>query len=551
MEKPPEEPPVQREPSRKPAPQDKPSAPKKEIKFEKRDAKPENGIVYLDNPQLFYGRRIDNNTKNMIEVTDGDTEICCWGEVFGTEVRTINTKRGETNILTFSFSDYTNSLTASMFVDPKRMGEVAPIKDGAFILVNGTYEFDNYKNEFRVKPKAMALLQKYTEKDEHEGEKRVELHCHTNMSAKDAVSGADLIVKQAYEWGHKAVAITDHGVVQSYPAAAAAVKGIRKGGGEFKVIYGVEAYFVDDTARALYGSANAPFDGEYIVFDTETTGLSVYTCALTEIGAVLVRGGEVVDEFCTYVDPGMPIPEKITELTGINDEMVKGAPSAREAVKSFLEFCGDRILIAHNAGFDIGFIRAVCSENKIPFNNTYLDTVALSRYLNPELKKHKLDVLADYYKLGEFNHHRASDDAKMLAEIFFCMVNKLNEEGINDFTSMANAMSSSGDPLKLRPNHMIILVKNKVGLKNLYKLVSKSYLEYLHKTPRIPKTVLNEYREGLIIGSACVYGELYSAILDNRPYSDLMKIAGYYDYLEIQPDCNNMFFGAGRPCRQR
>ena len=220
MEKPPEEPPVQREPSRKPAPQDKPSAPKKEIKFEKRDAKPENGIVYLDNPQLFYGRRIDNNTKNMIEVTDGDTEICCWGEVFGTEVRTINTKRGETNILTFSFSDYTNSLTASMFVDPKRMGEVAPVKDGAFILVNGTYEFDNYKNEFRVKPKAMALLQKYTEKDEHEGEKRVELHCHTNMSAKDAVSGADLIVKQAYEWGHKAVAITDHGVVQSYPAAA-------------------------------------------------------------------------------------------------------------------------------------------------------------------------------------------------------------------------------------------------------------------------------------------------------------------------------------------
>ena len=228
------------------APKEKAAAPKTEIKFEKRDDKPQNGLVYLDSPKLFYGRRIDTNTKPMINVTGDDTEICCWGEVFETEVRTINTKRGEMNIFTFSFSDHTNSLTATMFIDPKRMGEVAPVKTGEFILVNGSYEFDNYKKDFLVKPKAMALLQKYTETDDYDGEKRVELHCHTNMSAKDAVSSAGDIINQAFKWGHKAVAITDHGVVQAYPAAAEAVKKIRKGGGDFKVIYGVEGYFVDD-----------------------------------------------------------------------------------------------------------------------------------------------------------------------------------------------------------------------------------------------------------------------------------------------------------------
>ena len=243
------------EPS-KPAPQ---PAPKKEavketkISFEKRDEKPQNGIVYLDDPKLFYGRRIDNNTKPMIEVSDEDTEIVCWGEVFDTDSRTINTKRGEAVIFNFSFSDYTNSLTASMFMDPKRMGDIAPIKKGSFILVNGGYEFDNYKKEFIVKPRSIALLQKYTETDDYEGLKRVELHCHTNMSSKDAVSSAEDIINQAYKWGHKAVAITDHGVVQAYPAAAGAVKGIRKSGGDFKVIYGVEAYFVDDSVHKVDG----------------------------------------------------------------------------------------------------------------------------------------------------------------------------------------------------------------------------------------------------------------------------------------------------------
>ncbi len=503
----------------------------------------------VSEPDFFFGEAFDINPTPIRELTEPRGSVVILGQVVCLEDKV--TRKGDKTIINLSLTDHDTSIMVKMITDNESAGKVMSAinkkkykkvkgkTDVVFydtaLAVKGRLKLDEFDNELAITPTDMAEVTLLKREDKAE-KKRVELHLHTNLSRMDSTIWPGDAIQTAQRFGMPAVAITDHGNVQAYPEAQEFMK---KTG--MKVLYGMEAYFVDDTARALYGSDNAAFDEEYIVFDTETTGLSVYTCALTEIGAVLVRGGEVVDEFCTYVDPGMPIPAKITELTGINDEMVKGAPSPVEAVKAFLDFCGGRILVAHNAGFDIGFIRAVCSEHKIPFENTYLDTVALSRYVNPELKKHKLDTLAAYYKLGEFNHHRASDDAKMLAEIFFCMVNKLSEEGIHDFSSMANAMSSSGDPLKLRPNHMILLAKNMVGLKNLYKLVSKSYLNYLYKSPRIPKTVLNEYREGLIVGSACVYGELYSAILDNKPYNELMKIAGYYDYLEIQPDCNNMF----------
>ncbi len=329
------------------------SSPKTEISFDKREDKPSNGIVYLDNPKLFYGRNINTNTKPMIEITDDDREISCWGEVFDIEVRPINTKRGESNILTFSFSDYTNSLTCTMFMDPKRMGEVAPIANGNFILVNGTYEFDDYRKEFRVKPKVMAQLQKYTETDDYEGDKRVELHCHTNMSSKDAVSSAGDIINQAFKWGHKAVAITDHGVVQAYPAAAEAVKKIRKSGGDFKVIYGVEAYYIDDINN---------------------------------------------------------------DISGLNTKQIG----------------------------------------------------------------------------------------------------------------------------KLR-NHQIILVKNLVGLKNLYKLISEAHLKDFHGRPVTLRSKLETLREGLIIGSACEQGDLYKAIIEERAEEELIRIAEFYDYLEIQPLGNNQF----------
>ncbi len=405
-----------------------------------------------------------------------------------------------------------------------------------WVAVCGGIKFDKYDGENVFSVDSIAKVAFVPRKD-NAPEKRVELHMHTNMSTMDALTFPEFAVETAESWGWDALAVTDHGNVQAFPILKDSTSKR-----DIKILYGMEAYYVDDTARALYGDCDLRFsDGEFCVFDIETTGLSVLTCKITEIGAVLVKGGEVIDRFDTFVDPECEIPANITELTGITDEMVKGAPSQLEAVKKFLEFAGGRLLIAHNAGFDTSFIRKVCEDNKIVFSNPYLDTVALSRYLSPELKKHKLDSLAEYYGLGDFNHHRACDDAEMLALIFFKMTEKLLGEGVATVSEMNSVMADKADPLKLKPYHMIIIAKNAVGLKNLYKLISKSYLNYFKRFPRIPRTVLSEYRDGLIIGSACEAGELFRAILDNKPEADIERIASFYDYLEIQPLCNNNF----------
>ena len=367
-------------------------------------------------------------------------------------------------------------------------------------------------------------------------EKRVELHLHTMMSQMDATIDPEKIVKVAKEWGHKAVAITDHGNVQGYPPVMIAAE---KAG--MKIIYGMEAYFVNDTSRAIFGSKTATFNDEFCVFDIETTGLSFLNDKITEIGAVIVKNGEIIDRYDTFVNPKISIPKNIVELTGITDEMVKGAREIKDVLPEFFNFVGDRILVAHNASFDTGFIRRACEECEMEFNLTYLDTVALSKYVNPELKRHKLDVIAEHYHLGEFNHHRACDDAEMLGNILMHMFEKLKSEGVEDTEKMISVMSASADPLKLPSHHQIILVKNPTGLKNLYKLVSEGFLKYYKRHPRIPKTRLNELRDGLIIGSACEAGELFQAILDNRSESEIEEIADFYDYLEIQPICNNMF----------
>ncbi len=407
------------------------------------------------------------------------------------------------------------------------------------LAVMGRIKENRDDGELEMLPEEAYVVKEIARKDNAE-EKRVELHLHTNMSTMDALMFPELVVEKAVEWGWDAIGVTDHGNVQAYPIMMNAAR--KK---DIKILYGMEAYYVDDTARAVWGNDNFDFKtDEFIVFDIETTGLSAMSSAITEIGAVKVKNGEVLEVFNTFADPECHIPESITELTGITDEMVKGAPSQIEAVRAFLSFAGDRMLIAHNAGFDVGFIRSVCEKHKEPFKNSYLDTVALSKYVNPELKKHKLDNLAEYFSLGEFNHHRASDDAEMLTAIFFKMVQKLADEGVHNIAEMNNAMSEKADPLKLRPYHMIIYVKNLTGLKNLYKLISKSYLDYYYRNPRIPKTLLDEHREGLIIGSACEAGELYSAILSNKPAEEIDRIADYYDYYEIQPLSNNMFMVA-------
>ncbi|MBE6657069.1 MAG: PolC-type DNA polymerase III [Ruminococcaceae bacterium] len=468
-------------------------------------------------------------------------------------VESKETRNGDKTIITLFLTDQDSSFTMKL---------VLPVDEGKTLLktltekkkkvkrgtadvlyynialaVRGNLRTDKFDGELSMTPNDIMKIG-YFDRQDTAPVKRVELHCHTNMSALDAAIPPDILVKTALRFGMPAVAVTDHGNVQSFPEMMLAAEKT-----DLKVIYGMEAYFVDDTAKALFGAGDGRFEDESIVFDIETTGLSNLKDKITEIGAVRIKNGEVLDRFNTFVDPGCPIPEEITALTGITDDMVRGAPSAKEALEAFFAFIGgkDKLLIAHNAGFDIGFIRRAAQESGLPFENPYLDTVSMSRYVNPDLKKHKLNLVAEYFGLGDFNHHRASDDAEMLARIYFCMTDKIHREGVETYNQMRQAMSEKADPLKLKSYHQIILVKNLVGLKNLYKLISSSYLTYYKKHPRIPKTLLAEHREGLIIGSACEAGELFRAILENKPEAEIKEIAGFYDYLEIQPLCNNAF----------
>ncbi len=502
----------------------------------------ENGTVKVGNmtfdlssPELVYGDDFDIDPAPLRNITTPLRNITVIGVAYSIDTK--ETRRGDKMIVNFALTDDDASIYCKSILPIKDASSlVSCLKDGAPLAVKGNVNIDKFDGELALSPSAIKKIKKL-EREDNAPEKRVELHLHTQMSAMDALIPPDVAVKTAHRWGHKAIAITDHGNVQGYQEAMLASEKLG-----MKVIYGIEAYFVDDTARAVYGKADAVFEeAEFVVFDIETTGLSFRNDGITEIGAVRVKNGEVLERFNTFVNPEKPIPEEVARLTGITDDMVKDAPNQRAAVESFLRFAGDRVLIAHNAGFDTSFIRRVCDDNGITFENTYLDTVALSRYVNPDLNKHKLDTLANYFGLGEFNHHRASDDAEMLALIFFKMAAKLQEEGLKTLSAMTAAMSDKVDCLKLRTNHMIILVKNMTGLKNLYKLVSFGYLDYYKRHPRIPKTVLDNYREGLIIGSACSEGQLFEAMLENRPRADLLEIASYYDYIEIQPICNNRY----------
>ena len=419
------------------------------------------------------------------------------------------------------------------------------LKSGACLLVEGKYTFDPYDEEYVIRAYAISKIKSVPRLDTHPTP-RVELHLHTNMSANDALPDVGALIATAESWNMPAIAITDHGNAQSYPEMMKYTTKKRGGPSSVKPIYGMEGYLVDDTARAVFGYNEhyniSLTEGEFVVFDIETTGLSPNACGITQIGANVYKGGVVTEEFETYVNPGMPIPANITELTGITDDMVKDAPSEKDAVKAFLDFAAGRMLIAHNAGFDTSFIRRVANQHDLIFENPYLDTVSLSRYLNTDLKRHKLDILAEYFNLGEFAHHRATDDTKMLSAIFACMAEKLKKQGVYTVGEMLEAMGSSADPKKATDvYHVSILVKNKTGLKNLYKIISYSYLNYFFRSPRIPKTVLQQHREGLIIGSACERGELYQAVLEDKKYGDLLKIADFYDYFEIMPNCNNAF----------
>lgn len=485
-----------------------------------------------------YGRSIRGKMIPISSISGDSGRIVVWGDVFDIEKKV--TKSGDKNIFTIDITDYTGSTTAKIFNSIKESAVIDNIKKGDTIVVQGDVEYDKYAGELVVNARSVGTAQKVKVVDNAE-KKRVELHMHTNMSQMDAVTSAGDLVNRAYQWGHKAVAITDHGVAQAFPDAMKAADKINKDEEKIKVIYGVEAYFMDDLVESVKGDADTGFDGTFICFDIETTGLSAARDKITEIGAVKVENGIITDKFSTFVNPEMPIPQKITQLTGITDEMVKDAPSQSEAVSAFLKFAGDNVLVAHNAPFDTSFIAKACEDMGREYNYTSIDTVAISRAILTDIKNCKLDTVAKFLRLGEFNHHRATDDAEMLAKIFITLCRRLTDDFGITKTNDINTKIAGGDFKKLPTYHQIILVKDKTGLKNLYRLISYSHLNYFYKKPRIPKSELVKYRDGLIIGSACCAGQLYMAILDGKPWGELKQIASFYDYLEIQPAGNNSF----------
>ena len=458
------------------------------------------------------------------------------GTVFETASK--ETRAGDKMTLTVGISDGASASYAKRTLLKEECEWFKKFKPGTNVAIFGKVMRDKFDNEPFISMRAIKKIKKLDREDKAE-RKRVELHLHSNMSQMDAIITPKDIVSTAIRWGHKAIAITDHGNAQAFPEIMLELE--KSGNEELKILYGIEAYFVNDTARCVFGNNLPSFSDEMTVFDIETTGLSNRTCKIIEIGAVKIKGGEIVDRMDIFVDPECDIPEEITRLTSITNEMVAGAKKEKEAVEQFLDFAGGTMLVAHNANFDVGFIRVAADRHGIPFENTFLDTVGLSKYVNPELKNHKLDTIVNHYKIGDFHHHRASDDAEVLARIFMIMLERLVSEGVGDFERMIDAMGEDVDPLKLRPNHMVIFAKNKEGLKNLYKLISFSYLDYYKRFPRMPKSVIEQYRDGLIIGSACESGELYKAILDGKSEQEIEDIASFYDYLEIQPLCNNKF----------
>ncbi len=497
-----------------------------------------------EDPNLIYGRDFEDEPLELKDVVDEMGEITFRGKVISFDTREI---RNERTIVMFAVTDFTDTIMVKMFAKNEQLPEIlGAIHKGAFLKIKGVTTIDKFDHELTIS--SVVGVKKIpdftTTRKDISPKKRVELHCHTKMSDMDGVSDVKAIVGRAHDWGHPAIAITDHGVVQAFPDANHYIEDLAKANPEdpFKVIYGVEAYVVDDLTDIAVHAGNQTLDDTYVVFDIETTGFSSVEDCIIEIGAVKVRNGEIVDSYSTFVNPGVPIPFDIVNLTGITDEMVMEARKIDVILPEFLSFVGDAVLVAHNAGFDVGFMEQNCKSLGLPSQFTYLDTVALARVLLPTLAKYKLNIVAKALNISLENHHRAVDDAKATAEIFVKFVAMLKQRGITTLAEVNAFGATNPDAIKKMPTyHAIILAQNDVGRVNLYRLISMSHLTYYARRPRIPKSEYLRHKEGLIIGSACEAGELYSAILDNKSEEAIARLVNFYDYLEIQPLGNNRF----------
>ena len=511
-------------------------------KFEKRGEfrrkfESDNGKKSM-NPDVIYGRDFEEESMEIEKIDGPIGEVVIRGKILSVDTREI---RNEKTIIIFSVTDFTDTIVLKIFARNDDVPELLKeISGGKFVRVKGVATIDKFDSELTIG--SIVGIKKCadftTVRMDTSVEKRIELHCHTKMSDMDGVSDVKDIVKRAMKWGHKAIAITDHGDVQAFPDANHTVPS----DSDFKVIYGVEAYLVDDLKGMVTDSQNQDLDADYVVFDLETTGFSPETNRIIEIGAVKVQNGKIVDKFSTFVNPQVPIPFRIEQLTSINDSMVIDAPVIADILPEFMKFCEGCVMVAHNADFDMSFIKKNCQRLDIPCKPTIVDTVALARVLLPNLNRFKLDTVAKALGVSLENHHRAVDDAGCTAEIFVKFIEMLRERGMSTLDEV-NAMGTSSvqNVQKMPTYHAIILATCDQGRTNLYKLISLAHIKYYHRRPRIPKSEFIRYRDGLLIGSACEAGELYRAILNGRPEEEISRLVNFYDYLEIQPLGNNAF----------
>lgn len=492
-----------------------------------------------DNPDVFYGRDFDDETIPVEQIVGEIGEVCLRGKIMSVETREL--RNGEKTIVSFAFTDFTDSIKAKVFLKNEQVKEFCDfVKPGAFVKLKGIVTFDRFDNDLGIA--SIVGMKKIgdftTSREDRSPKKRVELHCHTKMSDMDGVTDAKALLKRAKSWGMTAMAITDHGCVQAFPEAYHEV-GDKD---PFKVLYGVEAYLVDDSKELVVNSKNQSLDSSYVVFDLETTGFSSLRNKIIEIGAVKVENGHITERFSCFVNPKVPIPFEIEQLTGIRDEMVIDSDPIETVLPEFMEFSKGCVMVAHNAGFDMGFIEENCKRQKIPCEFTVMDTVALARVLLPSLNRYKLDTVAKALGVSLENHHRAVDDAGCTAEIFVKFIEMLKERGAESLDEVNKIGSTSVEAIKKLPtHHAVILARNETGRRNLYRLVSYSHIDYYARRPRIPKSVYTKYSEGLLIGSACEAGELYQAVLRNAPEEEIVRLVKFYDYLEIQPLGNNAF----------
>lgn len=483
-----------------------------------------------DRKNFKFGKTIKDEPTNLEDINLQSGNVVIRGTIFN-----INTKdiKGNRIIYTFDIYDGTDSITAKCFLSEKQNRAIIDVlKEDDYVLLQGDVVYDSFSRSTTIMFRSLTLLEKIVRVDNAD-EKRIELHMHTQMSSMDGITNISKLAKRAKEWGHKAIAITDHGVVQAFPDAMYAGKEL-----DLKIIYGVEGYLIDDKQDIITNLSEDSLADEFVVFDIETTGLSAKNDMITEIGAVKIRDGSVIDSYSQLINPRVPIPSKIVELTGITDDMVKDQPKIEDVIGDFKDFIGNSILVAHNAKFDVGFIRDKLNLVNMILDNPILDTLQLARTVYPNLKNHKLNTLAKYLDVSLENHHRAVDDAVATCNILMKTLEILKERNIKSLYEINNLKADNGHS-KGDSYHVIILVKNYTGLKNLYKIISKSHMEHFYRNPRIPKSLLENFREGLIIGSACEAGELYKGILNNKSNNEIRDIVNFYDYLEIQPLDNN------------